>query len=152
MKQSDSKRSELRDIARKAEGLLRTEVRLTESKTIRAYTDETNTAGQIAELSEKSEKIFLDTFMRIVPFGDFHKKYKAVEIIRKDVTDVNMKRRMLRLVELIPEKKSLLLAQRALRYRRVDVVMENMGAIKLSPVTISKRSDIKHLKNLYSYL
>ena len=59
---------------------------------------------------------------------------------------------MLRLVELIPEKKSLLLAQKALNYRRIDDVMDMFAAIDLSPAIISKRQDIKKLDNLYKYM
>ena len=59
---------------------------------------------------------------------------------------------MIRLVALIPEKKSLLLAQKELNYRRIDKVMDTFAAIDLSPVTLSKRHDTKHLENLYTYI
>jgi len=121
-------------------------------KTIRVYTDETSTSKQIKDLFEKSEKIFLDTFLRIIPFGDYYKKDKAVELIRNQVSDIRLRRRMLRLLELVPEKKSLLLAQKAMNYRRVDDVMEMFAYIEVSPVTISKRQNCKHLKSLYKYL
>ena len=75
-----------------------------------------------------------------------------MEIIKREVADRTIRRRMLRLVELIPEKKSLLLAQKALDYRRIDEVMELFETIDLSPVTISKRHDVKKLDNLYNYL
>ena len=65
---------------------------------------------------------------------------------------MTLRRRMLRLVALIPEKKSLLLAQKALNYRKIDDVMETFAKINVSPITISKRHDVKHLKCLYSYL
>ena len=143
---------ELKRLSKQAEGLLRTEVKLTEPKAIRDYTGATSTSAQIADLSGKIQKIFLDTFMRVVPFGDFYKKDKAVEIIRSKVSDMKIRRRMLRLVTLIPEKKSLLLAQKTLNYRRIDDVMEAFTNIELSPVTISKRHDIKKLDNLYKYM
>ena len=96
--------------------------------------------------------IFLDTFMRVVPFGNFYKKDKAEEIVRAKVDDLIIRRRMLRLLELVPEKKSLLLAQKALNYRRVDEVMAEFSSIEVAPVTISKRHDIKKLDNLYKYM
>lgn len=102
--------------------------------------------------SEKNWDIFLNIFTQIIPFGDFYKKDKAMEIIQKEITDVTIRRRMLRLVTLIPQKKSLLFAQKALNYRRIDDVMEAFEKINLSPITISKRHDVKYLKNLYSYL
>jgi hypothetical protein len=145
-------RKQLKTIIEKSKGLLRTEVRLTEAKAIHAYTDEIDAAGQMTELSEKSEKIFLDTFMRVVPFGDFYKKDKAAEIIRTKIPDVRLRRRMLRLLTLIPEKKSLLLAQKALNYRKVEDIMEAFAEVEVSPVTISKRHDVKRLDNLYKYM
>lgn len=93
----------------------------------------------------------MDTFIRIVPFGDFHKKDAAYEIVRSEITDNIIRRRMLRLLTLIPEKKSLYLAQKEMNCRNVDKVMEAFTKISLSPVTISKRHKIKHLDNLYSY-
>jgi len=59
---------------------------------------------------------------------------------------------MLHLLALVPEKKSLLLAQKALDYRRIDNVMYEFYSIGMSPVTISKRHDIKRLDNLYKYI
>ena len=141
-----------KSVMKKSEGILRAEVRLTEQKTIRAYTDKTDTSKQIMTSSEKNWDIFLSIFTQIIPFGDFYKKDKALEIIQKEITDVTIRRRMLRLVTLIPEKKSLLFAQKALNYRRIDDVMEAFEKINLSPITISKRHDLKYLKNLYSYL
>lgn len=142
----------LKSIIEKSEGILRVEVRLTKPKSIRTYTDETDVVGQIAELTKNSQDIFLDTFTRIVPFGDFYKKDKAVEIIQSAVTDRLLRRRMLHLLMLIPEKKSLLLAQKALNYRRIDDVMKAFAEINLSPITISKRHDMKQVACLYSYL
>jgi len=55
-------------------------------------------------------------------------------------------------VGLIPEKKSLLLAQKALNCRRIDKVMKAFFDIEVAPVTISKRHGIKKLHNLYNYL
>lgn len=142
----------MKSIIENSEGVLRAEVRLTQSKTIRAYTDENDTSKQLAALLENSWDIFLTAFVRVVPFGAFYKKDTAIEIIQREVKNMTLRRRMLRLVALVPEKKSLLLAQKALNYRRIDDVMKTFAKINVSPITISKRHDVKHLKCLYSYL
>lgn len=133
-------------------GILRAEVRLMKPKAVRAYTDADDVSGQIADLLKNSRNIFLDTFTQIIPFGDFYKKDKAVEIIRKEVADSIMRRRMLRLLVLIPEKKSLRLAQKAMNCRNIEKIMDSFAKINLSPVTISKRHDVKYLECLYAYL
>lgn len=56
---------------------------------------------------------------------------------------------MLRLVELIPEKKSLYLAQKSMNCRNMEKVMEAFARIHLSPVTIVKRQNIGYLTELY---
>lgn len=147
-----SNQKKLKPIIEKSEGILRAEVRLTKPKAIHAYTDETDVAVQIAELVKNSQDIFLDIFTRIVPFGDFYKKDKAAELIQSQVSDSVLRRRMLHLLMLIPEKKSLLLAQKAMNYRRIDNVMKAFEEINISPITISKRHDVKHLECLYTYL
>jgi hypothetical protein len=134
------------------EGILRAEVRLTKPKAIREYTNKSSISKQIADLHDNRQQVFLDTFLRIVPFGDFYKKDKAEELIRTKVKDATIRRKMMWLVELIPDKKSLLLAQKALNYRRIDKVMKAFFEIEVAPVTISKRHDIKKLDNLYEYL
>ena len=142
----------LKSIIENSEGVLRAEIRLAQLKTVRSYTDETDTSKQLAVLLENSRKIFLATFVRVVPLGAFHKKDTAIEVIQREVKSMTLRRRMLRLVALVPEKKSLLLAQKALNYRRIDDVMEIFAKINVSPITISKRHDVKQLKCLYSYL
>ena len=84
--------------------------------------------------------------------GDYYKKGKAIEIIHNKVSDSILRRRMLHLLTLIPEKKSLYLAQKAMNCRDIEKVMEEFARIDLSPVTISKRHYIKYLENLYHYL
>ena len=59
---------------------------------------------------------------------------------------------MLRLVELIPKKKSLYLAQKAMECRNMEKVVEAFAKINLSPVTIGKRHGVKYLKNVYAYI
>ena len=137
---------------RESKGILRAEVRLTKTKTVRIYADKEDISAQIITLSEKCQDIFLETFVRIIPYGDFYKKGKAEEIIRREIKDAGLRRRMLRLVELIPEKKSLHLAQRAMNCRNIEKVIKAYAKINLSPITISKRQDVKYLKNLYDYI
>ncbi len=135
-----------------AAGVLRAEIRLKSQKAIRSCTDGAGTACQLVELTEKAWDIFMETFVRIVPYGDYRKKKDAVEIVRQNVKDLRLRRRMLRLIDLIPEKKSLLLAQKAINYRKPDKILIAFAEIGLSPVTISKRDDTKRLPNIYFYL
>lgn len=132
-------------------GIIRAEVRLTKPSAVRENTDAYDVSGQIAELSEKSRDIFLDVFTQIIPYGDYYKKDKAEELVCRNVGDDILRRRMLRLLALIPEKKSLYLAQKAMNCRNVEKVMEGFAKINLSPVTISKRHDVKYLECLYTY-
>lgn len=133
-------------------GILRAEVKLKKPKAVQSYTDAGDTAGQIEDMLKGSQDIFMDTFTRIIPFGDFYKKDKAAEIIRKEVTDGIRRRKMLQLLALIPEKKSLCLAQKSMSCRDMEKIMDSFAKINLSPVTISKRQDVKYLENFYSYL
>lgn len=146
LKSSDAGWKKLKPI----KGILQAEVRLMKPKAVRAYTDADDVSGQIADLLKDSRNIFLDTFTQIIPFGDFYKKDKAVEIIRKEVADSIMRRRMLRLLVLIPGKKSLRLAQKAMNCRNIEKIMDSFAKINLSPVTISKRHDVKYLECLYN--
>ena len=149
---TDIGRKKLKAIAAETQGILRAEVRLTKPKAIRGYTDEANAVGQIVELSENCQDIFMDTFTHIIPFGDYYKKEKAAEIIHRDVKDCIMRRKMLRLLALIPEKKSLHLAQKSMSCRDMEKVMDAFAKINVSPVTISKRQNFKYLESLYVYL
>lgn len=88
----------------------------------------------------------------IIPFGDYYKKEKAAEKIHRDVKDCIMRRKMLRLLALIPEKKSLHLAQKAMSCRDMEKIMEVFAKINLSPITISKRQDTRYLESLYSFM
>lgn len=143
-KEAESQRKE-------AKGILRVEVRLTKQKAIRACTYETDTSKQIKSLSINSRDIFLTTFVHIVPYGDYYKKKEAVRIIEENIRKKVPREKMLRLIELVPKKKSLYLAQKEMNDRNIDKVMKGFEALNLSPVTISKRHDIKHLKSLYPY-
>ena len=152
LNEDHSKHKKLKSMIRGAEGILRAEVRLTKTKTVRIYADKEDISAQIISLSEKCQDIFLETFVKIIPYGDFYKKGKAEEIIRAEIKDDRLRRRMLRLVALIPEKKSLYLAQKAMDCRNIEKVMRAFAKINLSPLIISKRQDVKFLKNVYEYL
>ena len=141
----------IKSVSSHTQGILRAEVKLTKPKAVRVYTNAEDTAGQIVELMKDRQQIFLDAFARIVPFGAFYTMTAAVEIVRSEVKDSTMRRKMLRLLTLIPEKRSLHLAQKAANCRDIDKVMEAFARIDLSPVTIAKRHGIKHLENLYSF-
>lgn len=129
-------------------GILRSEVHLTKQNVISEITSSSETVCRISEIVEQAEAIFHSVFYHIIPCGNFYKKSKACEIVRLTVKKEKLKRKMLRLIALIPEKKSLLLAQKALNCRDIDEVMREFKRINLSPVTISKRSDAKMLEAL----
>jgi hypothetical protein len=133
-------------------GILRVEVRLTKQKAIRKRTDKENTSKQIRDLARRSREIFMETFERVVPAGTHYRKGKAVEMIKASDLKNKKKEKMLRLIELIAEKKSLLLAQKALEVRDIDQVMGWFSELDLSPVTIGKRTAVKELESLYRYL
>ena len=142
-------RKKLKWTLKESEGILRAEIRLTKPKAIGVYTDAVEVSGQIVELSEKCQDIFLDIFTKIIPYGDFYKKNRAVELIRREVEDSTLRRKMLRLVALIPEKKSLYLAQKAMKCRDIDKIMDKFAKINLSPITISKRHNVKNVRCIY---
>jgi len=145
-KNADSK------LIKQAKGILRLEVRLKKKKAIGKYTDETESPLQIIDLTLNSKKIFLDTFRQIVPPGDHYQMKRAVDMVKSNGIKTNRQEKMLRLMNLITEKKSLYSAQKAMNYRDVDALMGWFAGINLSPVTISKRHEVKHLESLYSLL
>ena len=152
LRTKSSEKKRLRSMLEKTKGIMRTEVRLTTPKVITSYADTADTAEQISRITDKCRDIFFEVFAQIVPFGDFYKKDKAVDIIRDNVSNHVLRRKMLRLVALIPEKKSLWQAQREMECRNMDAVMEEFAKIGVSPVTIGKRSEVRQLQNIYSYL
>ena len=151
LRNTDADRKQLQSASMQTKGILRAEVKLTKPKAVREYADAASVPGQIVEMMGNSTDAFMDTFARVVPFGDLCKMDVAVGIVRSEVKDAIMRRKMLRLLSLIPDKKSLHLAQKALNCRDVEKVMESFTKIHLSPVTIAKRHEIKHLDNIYSY-
>ena len=152
IKNTDLDKCYANELLRECRGILRAEVRLKKTREILAYTNEVDTADQIAALIENDSKIFMDVFARIVPFGAFLKQDKALEMIRKEVHDSALRRRMARLLVLVSQKKSLRLAQKEMNCRNVDVVMQAFAQINLAPVSLSKRLTVKQLTNLYEML
>lgn len=133
-----------------SEGVLRFEIRLDRPKAIRTYTKASDTTEVMKELMEGQQEIFMDVLKQVIPFGDFYKKNKAMEIIQKEVKDKVLRRKMFRLVVLIPEKKSLHLAQKSMSCNRdMDKIMGEFARINLSPITLSKRQSVKFLKSIY---
>ena len=138
---------------KETKGILRLEVRLDKPKAIRMYAASEDTAECMKELLKERQSIFLDVLRQVIPFGDYYKKDKAFEIIQERVKDKVLRRKMLRLAALIPEKKSLYLAQKTMSCNRdMDKIMNGFAKINLSPVTISKRQDMKYMKNIYDFL
>lgn len=134
-----------------AKGILRVEVRLTKKKAIRKYTDKTTTSKQIKHLAKQSESIFMETFLKVVPRGDYYKKKDAIKIVKDSISKKKLREKMIQLLDLIPKKKSLLLAQKELDYRNIDRIMDMFTELNLSPVTIPKRVNVTYLMGLYSF-
>ncbi|MBD5526729.1 MAG: hypothetical protein HDR04_20485 [Lachnospiraceae bacterium] len=44
------------------------------------------------------------------------------------------------------------LAQKEMNCRNIEEIMKEFAKINVSPVTISKRQEVKYLKNIYEYL
>ena len=152
LKHEDMSRCQMKSVLKSMDGVLRIEIHLKKPKAVQRYTVAYSTADQITELAENSQKIFMETFSRVVPYGDFFKKGDAAEIIRREVLDDVISRKMLRLLDLIPEKKSLHLAQKSMSYRHPEKLLVEFAKIGLSPVTLSKRQNVKCLKNLYEFI
>lgn len=132
--------------------LLRTEISFSGSKALDKYVKGINASEYIAAVNKKSQKLYMEVFSKVVPVGEFYKKDEAVKLIHKQVKDKVLRRKMIRLVTLIPEKKSLLLAQKAMHCRDMDKVMTAFAKINLSPVTISARQGVKQLGNMYALI
>jgi hypothetical protein len=134
--------------------ILRVEVRLTTKDAINAYSSGKYAlaSDRISTLAQSSAGIFMTVFRHIVPLGHHYKKQSAEKLVMDGVKDKPLQRRMLRLLALVPEKKSLHLAQKALNVRDIKSVMAAFAEIGVSPVTLSKRCKRKELASIYSYV
>jgi hypothetical protein len=157
-KEAQLKNCEKNNKAKKAEGILRVEVRLRKRKAIKrilgdfADGDCFSTSQEIDILAKESEKIFIVNTAQIIPFGDHYRLRKAEEIVKASDYNKRPKEKMLRLLRLVPEKKSLYNAIKELNTRNIDELMLLFAKLDVSPITISKREDADHLKSLYNYL
>ena len=83
----------------------------------------------------------------------FIRQHKSANVDWKKLKPIKgILRAEVRLLVLIPEKKSLRLAQKAMNCRNIEKIMDSLAKINLSPVTISKRHDVKYLECFYVYL
>lgn len=157
-KEADLKKKGKNNKAKKASGILRVEVRLKKRKAIRkaseVFTDgcTLTTKEQIMLMAKKSSEIFKDSFVAIVPYGNFYQLKDAEDLVNSSDLKKHQKEKMLRLLRLIPEKKSLYLALKELNVRNTDNVLNWFAKLNVSPITISKRENIHFLENLYNYL
>lgn len=157
-KEADLRDKGKKEKAKKAEGILRAEVRLKTRKAVQAAIrvfgnpDALTTEEQIALVAKKSKEIFGTTFAHIVPYGDFYKLRAAEQLVGTSGLKVRRKDKMLRLLRLVPEKKSLYLAFKELDVRNRDDMLIWFAKLNVSPITISKREGMSHLKNIYDYL
>ncbi len=157
-KEADLKKKGKDGKAKKAKGMLRVEVRLKKRKALEKVLESSDckakmsTEKELRLMAKKSKDIFMGTFVSIVPYGDFYRLKAAEERVRTSNLKKHQKDKMLRLLRLIPEKKSLYLAMKELAVRDANTVLTWFANINTSPVTISKRADVDFLQNLYSYL
>lgn len=129
-------------------GVLRTEIRLNKNF-IKNTTEHICTSKQIEDIIIQSNSLFKKIYFSIVPPGNYYKKRKAIDIINHEIDDVRLRRKMIKLVTLVSEKKSLLLAQKTMNTRGMCKIMNAFKIIGLSPITISKREKAQYLKNIY---
>lgn len=156
-KEADLKKKGKDRKAQKAQGILRIEVRLKKRKAVEQalhiIADENNisTKKQIKYLCQNSTEIFMNTFVSIVPFGNSYHLKEAEKIVNTSDFKAHQKEKMLSLLKLIPEKKSLYFALKELNVRHPDDVLLWFAQLNLSPITICKREKIDYLENLYEY-
>lgn len=157
-KEADLKEKGKKEKARKAEGILRAEVRLKKRKAVQealcqfGNPDTLTTEEQIALVSKKCKQIFGRTFAGIVPYGNSYRLKDAEQIVSASNLKAKRKDKMLRLMRLVPKKKSLYLAFKELNVRNKDDVLVWFAELNVSPITVSKREDLSSLKNIYDYL
>lgn len=147
------KKKKMKSMIKETKGILRIEICIHKLKAIDITIRRDDTKNTIEQLLEESEDIFLSILKQIIPYGNYYKKEKAIDIISKEVEDKILRRKMIRLVALIPEKKSLHMAQKSMSCNRdMEKIMKMFSKINLSPVTIGKRQGEKYLDNFYKQL
>ena len=157
-KEADLISRQKHDLAKKAKGILRAEVRLSKRPVIETTLEYLNTHTNLTTEEEftiltlNCIPIFLKWFGYIVPCGDFHTLKKALTIVENSDLKKPKKKKMTNLLNLIPEKKSLYLAEKELNAKNMDEIRNCFVNLNLSPITISKDKKISYLPNLYQYL
>lgn len=157
-KEADLKKKGKYDKAKKAKGILRIEVRLKKRKAVQkalsGLTDKQNftTDKEIRLIAKNCMKIFMDSFIAIIPYGNSYQLKDAEELINSSDIKKKRKDKMITLLHLIPKKKSLYLALKELNVRNTNDVLIWFAKLNLSPVTISKREKTDFLRNIYDYL
>jgi hypothetical protein len=131
---------------------LRFDVLLKTQKAIRAFTYYDYAQDRITDLADTIDKPFKTVFQSIIPYGEFHKLPAAIKIVEKEIENKSLKAKMIKLMTLIKEKKSLLMAQREMFDRNIESIMNEFRKIDLSPVTISKRQEESQLGCLYKLM
>lgn len=127
-------------------------VQMLKSSAVRAYTQESEAPAQIIKSLTSLEGSLVTLLSNVIPFGRFLKKADAIEQIRSQIPDDTLRRKMIRILEMIPEKKSLKKTMKVSGYRNPKDILLSFAHIDLSPVTISKRMSVRKLENLYMYL
>ena len=64
---------------------MRLEVKLDRSKAVNSYTEATATKEVIKELLLERQNIFMMVLKQIIPYGNFYKKDKTMEILHNEV-------------------------------------------------------------------
>lgn len=157
-KQADLKKKGKNSRAKKAKGILRLEVRLKKRKAVQNILDQITkhasltTEEQIQVIAANSRHIFMNYLVNILPDGHFYKLKEAEQIVRTAPIKERKKEKMLQLLRLIPEKKSLHLAFQSLNIQNKSKVLLWFSELQVSPLTISKREQVDRLPSIYSYL
>jgi len=123
-----------------------------EKVAVRRNTKHSKPTAQIIELAKNREKIFVDIFYHIIPMGDYLKLTDAVKVVERRVSDIRLQRKMINYMKLIPTTKSVLSAQQSLGERKIEKIKKEFAMLGLSPITITKRQDVKHLRCLYKII
>ncbi|MBQ9927324.1 MAG: hypothetical protein IJO65_05060 [Lachnospiraceae bacterium] len=145
------------ELAKKAKGILRIEIRLMKRpaiiKTLSDYTkDNALTAEEeFTILALNCKQIFNEWLVKIIPYGNFYSLKDAQSLIIKSELKKSKKEKMLQLINLIPTKKSFYLANKELHTRNIDALLLCFAALNVSPITISKNKKTTFLPNLYDY-
>lgn len=123
--------------------------RLTGCRAIRSVVEDSTVEEQIADIISEADSIFKRICTTIVPPGDYYKKKIAIEIINRKIDDIRLRRKMIKFIFLVAEKKSLLLAQKTMNTRSMGRIMKAFEMIGVSPITIGKRGKGQYYQNIH---